>query len=75
MTRPIRVVFDNRPYLVTRDVDGGLDRAFGPFAPGTEPSLADCKATTEVSSSATRNALELLLPVSPEVPSDTLARG
>jgi hypothetical protein len=75
MTRPIRVVFDNRPYLVTLDADGALDRAYGPFAPGTEPSLTDCNASTEVHSSATRNALELLLPISPEVTADTLARG
>ena len=75
MPRAIRVVFDNRPYLVTRDADGALDRAYGPFALCTEPSLATCNASTEVHSSATRNALELLLPISPEVTADTLAGG
>jgi hypothetical protein len=73
--RPIRVVFDNRPYLVTRQPDGSVERAYGPFAPGTEPSMDECGAHNEVNSSATRDALELLLPISPELPpgSDTLA--
>ena len=75
MLRPIRVVFDNRPYLVIRDEHGALERAFGPFAPGTEPAIADCDAANEVHSSATRNALELLMPISPEVIGETLARG
>ena len=75
MVRPIRVVFDNRPYLVIRDAAGTLDRAFGPFAPGTEPGMDDCDAANEVRSSATRDALELLMPISPEVVGETLARG
>ena len=75
MPRPIRVVFDNRPYLVVRDDDGALKQAFGPFAPGTEPSMADCTAASEVQSSAVRNALELLMPISPEVVGETLAKG
>ena len=75
--RPIRVVFDNRPYLVTRQPDGTLERAYGPFAPGVEPSMAECGPENEVRSSATLDALELLLPISPELPpgSDTLAGG
>jgi hypothetical protein len=73
--RPLRVVFDNRPYLVTRRGDGSLARAYGPFAPGTEPAMAECRPDNEVRSSATRDALELLIPFSPELPpgEDTLA--
>jgi len=75
--RPIRVVFDNRPYLVTRQDDGSVERAYGPFAPGVEPHMAQCGADNKVRSSATLDALELLLPISPELPpgSDTLAGG
>ena len=75
--RPVRVVFDNRPYLVTRRDDGSVARAFGPFAPGTEPALAECRPDNEVRSSATRDALQLLIPLSPELPAagDTLAGG
>jgi hypothetical protein len=75
--RPVRVVYDNRPYLVMRKSDGSLERAYGPFAPGTEPSVAECQPNTVVRSSAVLDALELLLPLSPELPpgSDTLAAG
>ena len=75
--RPIRVVFDNRPYLVARYPDGSLARAYGPFAPGTEPSMAQCGPASEVRSSATLDALQLLMPISPELGpgSDTLAHG
>ena len=75
--RPVRVVFDYRPYLVTRRDDGSLAQAYGPFAPGTEPAMAECSADNEVRSSATRDALELLMPRSPELPvgGDTLAGG
>ena len=75
--RPVRVVFDNRPYLVTRRDDGSVARAFGPFAPGTEPALAECGPDNEVRNSATRDALQLLIPLSPELPAsvDTLAGG
>ena len=74
--RPIRVVFDNRPYLVARHPDGSLERAYGPFAPGTEPSMAACGPGNQVRSSATLDALRLLMPISPELApgSDTLAR-
>jgi hypothetical protein len=76
-SRPVRVVFDNRPYLVTRRDDGSFARAYGPFAPGTEPAMAECGPDNEIRSSATRDALELLIPLSPELPpgADTLAGG
>ena len=75
--RPIRVVFDNRPYLVTRHPDGSLERAYGPFAPGTEPSMAECGQANEVRTTATLDALRLLMPISPELApgSDTLAHS
>lgn len=73
----VRVVYDNRPYLVTRNDDGSLERAYGPFVPGAEPSLADCGPANQVGSPALLSALESLLPVSPALPShdDTLAGG
>ena len=40
---PVRVVYDSQPYLVIRDGEGKAAQAFGPFAPGTEPSLAECR--------------------------------
>ena len=75
--RPIRVVFDNRPYLVTRQEDGSLERGYGPFAPGVEPHMDECGPDNEVHSSATLDALRLLMPISPELPAggDTLAGG
>jgi hypothetical protein len=70
-------VYDSRPYLVTRREDGAIDRAYGPFTPGTEPSLAEVGPELAVRDSAVLSALEDLLPVSPLLPSgaDTLAGG
>ena len=57
--RPIRVVFDNRPYMVTRHPDGSSSEP-GPFAPGTRTEhgrmwssqrgsqLGDARRTTAV---------------------------
>lgn len=73
----VRVIYDNRPYLVVQRSDGSVDRAWGPFLPGTEPSLADCTLENEVHSENLLKMLESLLPVSPPLPSsdDTLAAG
>jgi hypothetical protein len=73
----LRVVYDSRPYLVTRHDDGEVDRAYGPFAPGTEPSMAEVGPELEVRDPAVLAALEDLLPISPALPSgaDTLAGG
>jgi hypothetical protein len=73
----VRVVYENQPYLITRREDGALDRAYGPFAPGTEPSLRMCGPDTEVHRRRTLATLEQLLPISPSLPSseDTLAGG
>jgi hypothetical protein len=70
-----RVVYDNKPYLVLRGEDGGVERAYGPFTPGTEPSLSACTPDTEVRSAALLGTLRQLLPISPELPAseDTLA--
>lgn len=73
----VRVVYDNLPYLVVRREDGSLERAYGPFTPGTEPNLAECTDETEVTSGELLATLEDLLPISPALPSseDTLAGG
>jgi hypothetical protein len=70
-----RIVYDNQPYLVIRREDGEVERAYGPFTPGTEPSLADCTPDTEVRDQAVLATLRELLPISPELPAheDTLA--
>jgi hypothetical protein len=70
-----RVVYDNRPYLVLRREDGSLERAYGPFAPGTEPNVAECTDENEVRNEALLRTLEQLVPVSPSIPNaeDTLA--
>lgn len=71
----VRVVYDNQPYLAHRQEDGSLARAYGPFAPGTEPSLAECTPDNEVHDPALLSALQALLTISPPLPSseDTLA--
>jgi hypothetical protein len=71
----VRVVYDNQPYLVIRHDDGSLERAYGPFTPGTEPSLAECGPEQQVRSQSLLAALEELLPISPVLPpaDDTLA--
>jgi hypothetical protein len=73
----VRVVYDNQPYLVVRAEDGSVDRAFGPFTPGTEPNLADCTDNMRVESGSLLASLAELMPISPAVPSneDTLARS
>lgn len=73
----LRVVYDSQPYLVTVSAEGRLERAYGPFTPGTEPNLAECSPDSEVRSESLRVALETLLPLSPTLPSgeDSLAGG
>ena len=70
-----RVVYDNQPYLVLPGDDSDADRAYGPFTPGTEPSLAACTPDMEVRSAALLAILRALYPRSPELPAneDTLA--
>jgi hypothetical protein len=73
----VRVVFDNLPYLVVRGDDGRLERAYGPYAPGTEPNLAMAQAASEVTDPDLLGTLEALLDLSPELPDSesTLAGG
>ena len=73
----VRVVYDNQPYLVVRQDDGSLERAYGPFTPGTEPNLGDGTDAMRVTDASLLATLEDLLPISPELPSheDTLAGG
>ena len=69
MTHPdtTRVVLDNLPYLVVQPADGE-PTVFGPFDPGTEPSLEECAPERTVSDSAIRDAVLALRPLSPEIP-------
>jgi len=70
-----RVVYQSQPYLVVRGEDGDVKRAYGPFTPGTEPSLAACTPDMEVRSAALLGVLRELIPTSPGLPAseDTLA--
>lgn len=70
-----RVVYNDQPYLVLHGADGSVEHAYGPFGPGTEPSLAECRPETEVHERALLEALHDLLPLSPKLPAheDTLA--
>jgi len=70
-----RVVYNDQPYLVLTREDGSVDRAYGPFPPGTEPSLSECTPDAEVDEPALLATLHDLLPVSPKLPAheDTLA--
>ena len=72
-----RVVYDNLPYLVELDDDGSITKAFGPFAPGTEPSLAECDDANQVRDPTLIATLSQLLPLSPSLPAadDSLAHG
>lgn len=65
---PVRVVYDNTPYLVIRREDGSIDRAYGPFTPGTEPSLQECSTDNEIRDPALLATLTDLLPISPTLP-------
>ena len=70
-----RVIYDDRPYLVVVDGEGSVTAAYGPFAPGTEPSMTECGPDTQVDDAALVERLRHLIPISPELPvaEDTLA--
>ena len=65
---PVRVVYESQPYLVIRDGDGSIARAYGPFSPGTEPSLDECTYDKEVTDLDLLSTLDGLVPLSPELP-------
>src|SRR5215211_8876 len=73
-SKAVRVIHENRPYLVVRGDGGSVEHAYGPFTPGTEPSLADCTPDREVSGELVGTLVQLL-PASPPIPpeEDTLA--
>ncbi len=72
-----RVIYRAQPYLVELNPDGSVVAAFGPFAPGTEPSLAECSVETQVQDAEVLDQLTRLVPRSPDLPAakDTLAGG
>lgn len=72
-----RVVHEHRPYLFVVGSNGEPACAYGPFDPGTEPSLEQCTPAHRVHDPGLIDALRTLLPRSPELPdnADTLARG
>ena len=72
-----RVVYRNQPYLLELNADGSVVAAFGPFTPGTEPSLAECRAETQVVDARLLDQLTRLAPISPDLPAadDSLAGG
>jgi len=74
---PVRIVYDNLPYLVLIGEDGSLSQAWGPFTPGTEPSMAERGEANEVRDAATLAALSKLIPISPSLPAadDNLSHG
>jgi hypothetical protein len=70
------VVCDNLPYLVVRRDDASLERAFGPFVPGSEPSVEECRDQNQVHDRDLLARLDALLPISPTLPaSDSSLAG
>ncbi len=72
-----RVVYRVQPYLLELSTDGSVVAGFGPFTPGTEPSLAECTADTQVQDAEILDRLTRLLRISPDLPAaeDSLAGG
>ena len=72
-----RVVYRDQPYLLELNADGSVTAAYGPFAPGTEPSLGECSPETQVHDAQLLDRLTRLVSVSPDLPAseDTLAGG
>jgi hypothetical protein len=62
-----RVVHDDLPYVVVDD-ERGESTVYGPFDPGTEPSLAECTSDHRVTDQRVRDQVMALRPVSPEIP-------
>ncbi len=73
-SKATRVVHEYRPYLLVHGDDGAVERAYGPFTPGTEPSLDECTPDRQVSGDLVSTLVDLI-PRSPELPAsdDTLA--
>ena len=62
-----RVVLDDLPYVVVDDARGE-STVYGPFDPGTEPSLAECTPERRVSNESVRDRVIALRSVSPDIP-------
>jgi hypothetical protein len=62
-----RVVLDGTPYLVVDDREGPAS-VYGPFDPGTEPSLDVCTPDRQVTDPALRDAVLDLRSISPDIP-------
>lgn len=69
-----RVVYENLPYLVV-DHEGSGPTVYGPFEPGTEPSLEECTPDRRVTDVDVSASVLGLRPLSPVIPpsSSTLA--
>ncbi len=65
-----RVILDSQPYLVKVLPGGGIDRAFGPLAPGTEPPLRLADEALPVEDPRTLAALAGLAVQSPWLADD-----
>jgi hypothetical protein len=72
-----RVIYQDQPYLLELNGDGSVAAAFGPFAPGTEPSLTACSADNQVQDAELLDRIIRGLPMSPDLPAneDSLAGG
>ena len=62
-----RVVRDDIPYLLIDDGTGGFS-VFGPFEPGTEPSLVECTPERLVTDPHLRDEILALREISPDIP-------
>ena len=73
----LRIVHDDLPYLLVFDDDGAVQRAHGPFSPGTEPSLTMCTPENQVTDPDQLVVLTELAPLSPVVPGskESLSEG
>ena len=62
-----RIVHEDLPYMVVDDARAG-PTLYGPFEPGTEPSLAECTPDRRVTDQGLRERVIALRPVSPDIP-------
>jgi hypothetical protein len=62
-----RIVHDDLPYMVVDD-ERGESTVYGPFDPGTEPSLAECTPDRRLTDPSLRERVIALRPVSPDIP-------
>ncbi len=65
-----RIILDSQPYLVELLPGGGVARAFGPLAPGTEPPLRLANEAPVVQDPRKLTALAALAAESPWLPDD-----